>query len=125
MDVPPEGTAIQNAKAGGSHVQTSSQVEHDEAMGQGGHLEGHLPHIIFTEMAALYSFSYRIRHQVGGWGAAGLEVLRKAASAFARLEEHEFEEWWILKGVIQIDLRHLREPLLKFAGEAFAGEPSS
>src|SRR5208283_464747 len=124
MNVPPEGPAVKSAKAGRSQAHTSAQIEHDEAMGQGPHFEDDLPHVILAEITAFHPFPYRLGHQIGGGGTACLEVLWIAASAFARLEEHEFEEPWILEGVLQVDLPHLREPLLNAAGEAFAGQPS-
>src|SRR5580658_3444931 len=125
MDVSPERTPIQGTKAAGSHAHASAQVKHDQAVGQGAHLKDDLPRVIFDEVAALHAFPYDLCHQVRGGGAAGFEVPRVAASALARLEEHELEESRVLKGVVEVNLHHSREPLLKVAGEPLARQTGS
>src|SRR5208282_859091 len=125
MDVPPERTPIKGTKAAGSHAHTSAQVEHDQAVGQGAHLKDDFPRVIFDEIAALHAFPYDLCHQVRAGGAAGFEVPRVAASAFARLEEHKLEESWVLKCVVEVNFHHSCEPLLNVAGEALARQTSS
>src|SRR5450631_3870180 len=92
MNVPSERAPVESAKLRLSCAHASAQVEHDKAVGQGAHLENDLPRVIFAEIAALHAFLYRIHHQVGRRGGAGLEIPWIAAGALARLEEHKFEK---------------------------------
>ena len=57
-DVPPEGAPVDGAKTSGRHAQASAQIEHDEAVGKGAHLENDLPRVILAEVAALHALPY-------------------------------------------------------------------
>ena len=92
-------------------------------MGKGAKPEDDFPRVVLAIMAALHAFPYRIDHQVRGRGAAGFEIPRIAAGAFARLEKHELEQPWTVESVVKIGLAHLGKTLLDVAGKAHSRQP--
>src|SRR5208337_2677738 len=111
MDVPPKTAVVEGPESSGSPSHAPTQIEHDESVGQSAHLKNDLPRVVFAKVAALDAFLHRLGHQVSGRGAASFEVSRIPASSLARLEEHELEESWVLKCVVQVNLCQLCEPL--------------
>jgi hypothetical protein len=82
------------------------------------HFEGDLPRVILAKVTGLHAFLSQFGHEIGGGRAAGFEVTRILARAFALAEEHELEEPWVLQGMVEIDVENLRQAFFYIAGEA-------
>src|ERR1700743_345189 len=92
MEIPPEGSAAEGAEARGRHGHAPAQVEHDESLQEAAHLKADLPRVVLAKVAGLHAFLNQLGHDIGGGRAAGFEVARILARAFALAKEHELQE---------------------------------
>src|SRR5690242_10702431 len=52
IEISPERAPVERAELGGAHGHAVPEVEHDEAVGEGAHLEGDLPVVVLLQCAA-------------------------------------------------------------------------
>src|ERR1700729_3518773 len=57
MDISPKRSLVESAELAGSDVHASSQIEHDQAVGETAHLEGDFPRIVIAEEAGGDAFA--------------------------------------------------------------------
>src|SRR5579859_5112011 len=92
MKHPPDRTANQGAKLLFRQIESAAPVERDITMGMGPQFHRQFPHIILFQVAGFHGRLQQIGDGIQGGGAAGAEILRKAARTRPRLSKDVIED---------------------------------
>src|ERR1700716_1205161 len=89
------------------HCHAPSQIKHDETLHERAGLEDALPHIILAELASLHRPRNHIGRHIRRRRPPHPEIFRILPRTLAFRKKHQFEQPWIVEGMVEKDIEYL------------------